>query len=140
MVELNPGELKITQAQKDRLVELAEKWEPNEACGLIGGENGIAKVVYPITNISEDPFKYRLDPQEQVAAYHEIEELGLQLTAFFHSHPHTIPAPSPTDIAENMYPNIPHLIIGKKRGKWTFQGYLIKDRGYIEIEIVTHSE
>ena len=77
MAELIPKKITITQTQKKQLINLAEDQIPGEACGVIGGENGVAKEVFPIRNISRNTFTYKMDPEEQVAAFFEIDEMGL---------------------------------------------------------------
>jgi proteasome lid subunit RPN8/RPN11 len=135
MAKLIPSKLTITRSQKGKLIQEAEKQTPTEACGVLAGENGAVKRIFPITNVSGDPFRYTLDPEEQLAAFFSIEELGLELVAFFHSHPHSLPVPSPTDIRKSTYPEIPHIIIGKEEGKWVLRAFLIGDQGYTQLDL-----
>jgi len=39
-----------------------------------------------------------MDPMDQLRAYDEIEDLGLDVVAYYHSHTHTEARPSPTDV------------------------------------------
>jgi proteasome lid subunit RPN8/RPN11 len=135
MAELIPNKLTITQLQKEKLIKLAEELVPGEVCGVIGGENGKAKQIFPIRNISGNPFRYMMDPEGQVAAFFKIDELGLEIVAIFHSHPHSVPVPSPTDINESTYPDIPHIIIGKEDGEWALKAYLINNQDYTQIKL-----
>jgi proteasome lid subunit RPN8/RPN11 len=72
---------------------------PNEACGVIAGEDGRPLRVYPMRNAEQSPVVYRFDEREQLQVFNEIEEKGWNLLGFFHSHTHTDAYPSPTDRA-----------------------------------------
>jgi proteasome lid subunit RPN8/RPN11 len=135
MAELIPTKLTLTQTQKEELIRLAEGQMPGEVCGVIGGENGEAKEIFPIRNISGNPFTYLMDPEEQVSVFFKLDEIGLELTAIFHSHPHSAPVPSPTDIRESRYPDTPHIIIGMENGEWVLKAYLMTDQEYSQIEL-----
>jgi proteasome lid subunit RPN8/RPN11 len=41
---------------------------------------------------------YYMDPRDQLRVYNEIDELGLDLIGYYHSHTHTEARPSPTDV------------------------------------------
>ena len=49
---------------------------PEEACGLLGGQNGNILSVLPVKNISENPYRFQMDPGEQIKAMFEIEDLS----------------------------------------------------------------
>ena len=83
----------------DEMCTHARACMPNEACGVLAGEDGRAVRVYPMRNAEESPVVYRFDEREQLQVFNEIEEKGWDLLAFFHSHTHTEAYPSPTDRA-----------------------------------------
>lgn len=72
---------------------------PNEACGVIAGEQGRPVRVYPMRNAEQSPVVYRFDEREQLQVFNQIEEKGWELLGLFHSHTHTEAYPSPTDRA-----------------------------------------
>jgi proteasome lid subunit RPN8/RPN11 len=39
-----------------------------------------------------------MDPKDQLRVYNEIDDLGLDVLGYYHSHTHTEARPSPTDI------------------------------------------
>jgi len=41
---------------------------------------------------------YYMDPRDQLRVYNEIDDLGLDLIGYYHSHTHSEARPSPTDI------------------------------------------
>ena len=44
------------------------------------------------------PVHYYMDPRDQLRVYNEIDDLGLDLVGYYHSHTHTEARPSPTDV------------------------------------------
>ncbi|MGH2710028.1 MAG: M67 family metallopeptidase [Actinomycetota bacterium] len=83
----------------EEIVEHAREGLPNEACGVVAGDDGRPVRVYPMHNAEESPVVYRFEPNEQLEVTKEIEEKGWDLLAIFHSHTHTEAYPSPTDRA-----------------------------------------
>lgn len=83
----------------DEMVAHARAGLPNEACGVLAGENGRPVRVYPMRNAEGSPVVYRFDEREQLGVFNEIEDKGWDLLGFFHSHTHTEAEPSPTDRA-----------------------------------------
>ena len=92
------------------MVAHARAEDPNECCGLIAGNDPdavagtddlkgtAAERGYRITNTAKSPFRYLMDPQEFLDADKDAEGRGLSLVAFYHSHTHSAPYPSQTDV------------------------------------------
>jgi proteasome lid subunit RPN8/RPN11 len=91
--------IELPRAMFDEMVAHARAGLPNEACGVIAGEDGRPVRVYPMSNAERSPVVYRFDEREQLEVFTEVEEKGWDLLAFFHSHTHTEAYPSPTDRA-----------------------------------------
>ena len=89
----------LPRALYDEIVEHARSGLPNEACGVVAGDDGRPIRVYPMRNAEESPVVYRFEPKEQLEVTPESEEKGWDLLAIFHSHTHTQAYPSPTDRA-----------------------------------------
>ncbi len=112
-----------------------------EACGLVAGETNHATQVFPITNILHDPYRFRMDPQEELQAFLLIEEKGWEVLAVYHSHPHGIHHPSPTDLAELTFPGIIYLIWYEQSGTWRCRGYLMKSQeDQVEVPVIISTE
>ena len=99
---------------------------PAEACGLLAGTKDQVSQIYPVTNILQSPVRYRMDPQEQLRAFQDIEEADLEMLGIYHSHPNGPDKPSPTDIAEAYYPRAVYLIWSLASGDWHCRGFKIK--------------
>lgn len=100
---------------------------PEEACGLLAGNNNLVSQILPIENILHSPVRYRMDPQQQLAAFQRIDNLGLELLAIYHSHPDGPATPSTTDIAEAYYPEVVYMIISQAKDVYTPRGFLIQN-------------
>jgi proteasome lid subunit RPN8/RPN11 len=96
---------------------------PLEACGLMGGEGGVCRLVIPVSNIAGSPVRFRMDPEEQIQAMLRIEHMELDLLGIYHSHPSGPPGPSPTDYADAAYPEAAYLIWFPEQGSWKCRAF-----------------
>ncbi len=97
----------ILQLDEELLAEIrrhAEENYPEEGAGLILGEKGSetqrAIQLMPFTNRSAEEtrrHRYRLDPQDMLAAELEGQRQGLDVLGIFHSHPDHPAEPSQYD-------------------------------------------
>jgi proteasome lid subunit RPN8/RPN11 len=97
-----------------------------EACGIVAGEGNHSKLVIPVTNMLHNPYRFRMDPGEQLKAFLLVEEKGLDILAIYHSHPHGINSPSVTDYEEFAFPGVIYLIWYQDANKWQCRGYLME--------------
>jgi len=97
-----------------------------EACGFVLGEGNASRMVIPVTNIYHDPFKFRMEPKEELRAFVLAEEKGWEILAIYHSHPHGISKPSSSDFDELTLPGTIYLIWYQAAGQWKCRGYLMQ--------------
>jgi len=111
--------LVFPEALRQHLVEQAQAGAPDEVCGILGGSDGEVQRVFPVRNTADDisaeqgvfrdrrsgvaqagrrPVHYYMDPRDQLRVYNELDEVGLDVVGYYHSHTHTEARPSPTDI------------------------------------------
>jgi proteasome lid subunit RPN8/RPN11 len=104
---------------REELIKYAREGHPEEVCGILGGLAGEVQRVFPVRNTADDvgvdqgvfrdrstgvaaagrkPVHYYMDPRDQLRVYNELDELGLDVVGYYHSHTHTEARPSPTDI------------------------------------------
>ena len=96
--------------------EHAREVAPHECCGILGGvfEPHSSRVTsrYPADNVATEPTtEYRIDPEEQLAVFEELEDRGEEIVGFYHSHPRGPFAPSETDVAGAAWPNRSYVIV-----------------------------
>ena len=96
--------MKITISQNDfdRIYEHALSVRPEEACGLIAGQDrdsGIRVIekVYILTNTDHTNEHFTIDPKEQLAAIKDMRSNGLKPLGNWHSHPESPSRPSEED-------------------------------------------
>lgn len=135
MAELGMRSIDIPAILTEKLISMAKQASPLEICGILAGKFNVAEHILPIRNISHDPNRYQMDPQEQIHVFYQLEQLNLERIAFYHSHPQSEPAPSPTDLAEWSYPEIPYLIIGQESERWNIHGYQLSGKRILKIEL-----
>ncbi|HVX17282.1 MAG TPA: M67 family metallopeptidase [Acidimicrobiales bacterium] len=75
---------------------------PDEACGLLGGAPGgaVIEAFVPCRNADESAKTYSIGPDGWQAADEAFGPLGIEIVGVMHSHTHTDPYPSPTDVAQ----------------------------------------
>jgi proteasome lid subunit RPN8/RPN11 len=116
---------------RDEIISHASECLPLEACGILGGFNGIVTTVYRITNTDASPDHFLMDPREQIAAFAELELASLEIAAFYHSHPSGPEYPSAEDIRLSFYPDIPSFIVSLADPENpVIKAYLIKNGNF----------
>ena len=90
--------LRLPRAFLDEMVAHARQEDPNEACGVLAGKDGLVKALFRVTNVERSPYRYLMDPKEQYQALKACDAQGWEVLAFYHSHTHTEAYPSATDI------------------------------------------
>jgi len=126
-----PRRLVIPSEVYDGMVQHCVEGMPNEACGFLGGKDGIADRLYRMTNAAASPVFYRPDDREMLAALKDMDESGLDVASIFHSHVATPAYPSPTDIREAHYPDAVYIIVSlADREKPHAAGFLIRKQDW----------
>jgi [CysO sulfur-carrier protein]-S-L-cysteine hydrolase len=121
------GTLKIPADLYEGMVDHCHRGVPNEACGFLGGRDGVVERLYRLTNAAASPVFYRPDDREMLAAIDDMDQHGLDLLGIFHSHVATRPYPSPTDVSQARYPDAVYVIVGlADRDNPETRGYLIR--------------
>jgi [CysO sulfur-carrier protein]-S-L-cysteine hydrolase len=104
---------------------------PEEACGLIAGAPGddIAEVAWFVAcdNAARSSRVYTVDARQHLAADRRAEDEGLEIIGVVHSHTHTEPYPSPTDIAQAVDPGWHYLIVSLRDSEPMLRSWRIVD-------------
>ena len=109
--------IRIPKSIYQRMVEHAEKESPFECCGILGGKDHTVKKAFELQNAEKSPIRYSIAAQEQLRMFEEMEKESIDMIAIYHSHPHTIPFPSETDVKLAFYPEVVSIIISLKEEK-----------------------
>ena len=138
----------VTQALLDDVIAHARAEYDAECCGMIayasqpsGGESGadsgansgadgqpIAVQVHRAINTFASRKRFEIDGREVLRTLNEFEDAGWELGAIYHSHTHTEPYPSQTDInfAAN-WPGLEWVIVGLAGEEPEVRCYLIEE-------------
>ena len=133
--------IEIPQSIYERMVKHAKKEQPLECCGILGGKERTVQRIFELKNAEESPVKYSMSPLDQLKVFEEMEKESIEMIAIYHSHPHTIPFPSETDVKLNFYPDVSSIIISLKEAKPVMKAFRISIEAiYLEeIEVVANS-
>ncbi len=109
--------VRIPKAIFQGMVEHAKREWPLECCGILSGKEKTVERVFELKNVEASSIRYLMSPQEQLRVFEEMEKESMEMIAIYHSHPHTIPFPSETDVKLAFYPEISSIIISLEEEK-----------------------
>ncbi|HEV3321563.1 MAG TPA: M67 family metallopeptidase [Solirubrobacteraceae bacterium] len=132
----------IAPALLDDVIAHAREEYDAECCGMIAYEqNGPAGSsravkVNRAKNVYPSPKRFEIDGKDVLRAINEFDDAGWEMGAIYHSHTHTAPYPSQTDInfARN-WPGVEWLIVGLAGKEPEVRSYLIEDGEVREVPI-----
>jgi proteasome lid subunit RPN8/RPN11 len=120
--------LVLARAAAQAIVRHARAERPKECCGFLVGSRGRARFAVAATNVAAGTTRYRIDDAWHVELRRTLRRFSppLEIVGVYHSHPSGDARPSPTDMAEALYPDWTHVIVGMERGI-SIRGYRIRD-------------
>jgi proteasome lid subunit RPN8/RPN11 len=109
--------IEISRSAYAQMVGAALDAYPFEACGLIagppaagGGAGDRAPIFYPCANAAASARVYTIDPMDHLRAERDADDRDFEINGVVHSHTHSEPYPSPTDVASSVRPPRPGAI------------------------------
>ena len=123
--------LQISSALLNDLLAHLVDGLPDEACGLLGGkpssgsDPGVVDAWYPSANNAASSRVYTIDPKVHLRADRDAEDRGSELIGVVHSHTHSEPYPSPTDVAQAPDPAWHYVIVSFRLGQPMVRSYRI---------------
>jgi proteasome lid subunit RPN8/RPN11 len=132
--------LRLNSSAYARMIGHAYDGLPEEACGLLGGAMARGRVdrFAPCANADASTKTYAIGSDDWFRAEREFDEAALEVVGVMHSHTHTDPYPSPTDIAKADNPLLlgwHYIIVSLRDDAPMLRSWLI-DGGNIEEEVV----
>jgi len=121
---------------------------PNEACGILAGQDKRVERVYPMRNAKAGPASYEMDAEEQFRVMKDIRQKGLAMIGIFHSHPSGRAYPSGIDVEKAYwpgtelpnYPDVVYVIVSlMDRADPVVKGFWIKDEAVREVPLTVLS-
>ena len=109
---------------------------PDEGCGLLlGSSDGVVREVVASPNVARSARVYEIDPLVLLRAFRRADDEGIVVMGVFHSHTHSDPQPSPTDIAQAPDPSWHYVLIGLRDETTQLRSFRI-DAGVVAEESV----
>lgn len=108
---------------------------PLEACGVLVGKGTKVHRFVGCTNEAASARVYTIPGKELLRAEMAAEDDGLEIIGIFHSHTHSEPYPSPTDVAQAPDPGWFYVIVSLKRDAPEPRCYRIVDATIAEVPI-----
>jgi proteasome lid subunit RPN8/RPN11 len=134
--------LSLSEEQYRRIVGHCYEGLPDEACGLIVGPvvgseaTGIVSEVYPAVNADASARTYTVDGRDYLRASRGAEASGHEIIGVWHSHTHTDPYPSPTDVRSAVDPMWLYVIVSLRDDAPMVRAYRIRDEVIAECQVV----
>jgi len=120
---------RISRDVFDAICDLAFREYPLEMCGLIAGdpEGDLAVRFYACTNVAASAQVYTIDPKDHLRAERDADDHDWEILGVVHSHTHSEPYPSPTDVNQAPDPGWHYLIVSLKRDAPELRSFRIAD-------------
>jgi proteasome lid subunit RPN8/RPN11 len=135
-VSLPPARpLSFTTTEYARMIGAAYDGYPLEACGLMVGKGTRVHRFVACTNEAASARVYTVPGKELLRTERAAEADGLGIIGVFHSHTHSEPYPSPTDVEQAPDPTWLYVIVGLKRDAPEARCYRIVDGAISEVPI-----
>jgi len=116
---------------------------PNEACGLLIGPfgahaepTGRISEARPCRNADASAVTYTVDPRDMLAAMRAAKTRGEEIVGVWHSHTHTDPYPSPTDVRQAVDPAWLYVLVSLRDLAPMLRAYRIRDGKIAEVAVV----
>jgi len=121
--------LRLERDAFDVICDLAFREYPLEMCGLIAGVPGADHAVrfYPCRNDAESAKVYTVNPKDHLRAEMDADDRDWEIHGVVHSHTHSEPYPSPTDVRQAPVPDWHYVIVSLKRDAPELRSYRIID-------------
>ena len=120
--------VRLSRAAARTMLQHARRERPRECCGLLVGARGRIAVAVPMPNLARSRTRYRVDPAAHIALQRVLRVIAPEtsIVGVYHSHPLGPAVPSETDVAEALYPDWIHVIIGLADRRPQLRAFVIK--------------
>lgn len=100
---------------------------PLECCGLLAGDpdTGVVQRYFRCANAAASARVYTVEPRDQLRATRTAEDAGLEVLGVVHSHTHTPPYPSATDVRQAPDPTWHYVIVSLADAEPSVRAYRI---------------
>ncbi|MFN8050772.1 MAG: M67 family metallopeptidase [Acidimicrobiales bacterium] len=131
--------LQLTPATHAAMLAHAIDGLPDEACGLMVGRLGDTATCVsfePCVNVAASSRIYSIDGLEFMRIERRVDDAGLDIVGVMHSHTHTEPYPSVTDVRQAPDPAWHYVIVSLRDQEPMLRSYRIVDGEIAEEPVV----
>ena len=135
------GEASVSAELLQAIIDAAREAVPNEACGLLAAAKSFAEGGSParyiaLRNAAESPYRYLIDPEEQLRVWLELEDGAEVPWAIVHSHVGSPAVPSATDVGLAYFPDSLYVICSLADAERpTVRAWSIRDGTVTEVPV-----
>lgn len=127
--------LTLPSDRRDDILAHAREGAPEEVVGVLAGTRGddtsTVERVFEADNAAETPeTRYEIEPAEELELLERVEDEGLDVVGFYHSHPRGPAGPSETDARLAAWPGHSYVIVSLAGAdatlgswRWTGEGF-----------------
>jgi proteasome lid subunit RPN8/RPN11 len=128
--------MQISRAQLEEMVAHAREVAPEECCGMVAVRDGVVTDVHRASNAEASPYRFVIEPREQLELMNRIDAAGAEIGAIYHSHTRSAPKPSETDmIFARGWPGVLWVIVGLAEDQPAVRTWRIDDGQISEVEL-----
>ena len=140
-----PGSVSLSVDLVEELVTHARTEYPNEMCGVIVGDRpaadgGRALRWEPARNRAASPMRYDIHPDDLYRLTVETDDADEVFWAIVHSHTHSAPRPSLTDIGLAFYPDALYILVSLADPEPALAAWRIVGGDVFPVELLVGSE
>jgi proteasome lid subunit RPN8/RPN11 len=111
-----PASIELPATTLQAMIDHARTEYPNEMCGVIVGDRPAAHGGQPLRweptrNRAASPLRYEIHPDDLLRLTIETEAADEEFWAIVHSHTHSAPRPSLTDVGLAFYPDALYILV-----------------------------
>ncbi len=133
-----PASARVPHDILEAFVAWARDGLPNEACGIIASpttaeDGGLPTRFLGLRNAAASPYRYLIDPEEQLRVMLDIDDADEVVWGICHSHVASAPEPSSTDVGLAAYPDALYLICSLAGPEPVVRAWSIRDGAVSEI-------
>ena len=135
--------MKIRQEVIAAVTAHAQREQPRECCGILLGVDDELVEAVAAENISAEPARgYEVSPADHIAQIRRCRDAArgggtsLAILGVYHSHPHSAPVPSPTDL-DQAWEEYVYLIAGPADGSapMGIRAYRLNGERFVEVQL-----
>ena len=136
-----PASVELPATMLQALIDHARAEYPNEMCGVIVGDGpaadgGTARRWESTRNRAASPLRYEIHPDDLLRLTIAIEEANEEFWAIVHSHTHSPPRPSLTDIGLAYYPDALYILVSLADDQPGVEAWRILDGEVYSVELL----